>query len=178
MILNHYGQAQSNTFHGNSVQQQLDINPARAKAEWDDFKILFLKCKDYEQHIDTEIKAAKNLTSEEGKKETDSLHKARRMFTPQLLWRNLNDNDTTKSLYPSMFSLHIVTLLVSEACVEKLFSKMKLIKTCLRSQLSQVHLDQLLHIATESPIEGFSDDTYEEFVNEIKKRNPKLRIDI
>ena len=46
---------------------------------------------------------------------------------------------------------------------------MKLIKTL-------NHLDQLLRIATESPKEGFSDDIYEKFVNEIKKRNPKLRI--
>ena len=37
---------------------------------------------------------------------------------------------------------------------------------------------QLLHIATESLKEGFSGDTYEEFVDEIKMRNPKLRIDI
>ena len=32
--------------------------------------------------------------------------------------------------------------------------------------------------ATESPMKGFFDDTYEEFVFDIKKRNPKLRIDI
>lgn len=37
---------------------------------------------------------------------------------------------------------------------------------------------QLLHIATESLKEGFSGDTYEELVNEIKMRNPKLRINI
>ena len=67
---------------------------------------------------------------------------------------------------------------VSVACVERLFSKMKLIKTRLRSQLSQGHLDQWLRISTESPKEGFSDNTYEEFVNEIKKGNLKLRIDI
>ena len=48
-------------------------------------------------------------------------------------------------------------------------AKMKLIKIL-------DHLDQLLRIATESPKEGFSDDIYEKFVNEIKKRNPKLRI--
>ena len=39
-ILNHYGQTQSNTFHGNFVQQELDINTTKAKAEWDDFKML------------------------------------------------------------------------------------------------------------------------------------------
>ena len=32
-ILNHYGQAQYNTFYGNFVQQEPDVNPTRAKAE-------------------------------------------------------------------------------------------------------------------------------------------------
>ena len=81
-ILNHYGQAQSNIFHRNFVQQEPGINLAKVKAEWDDFKTLFLKCKDYERHIDTEIKAVKNPTSEEGKKEIDMLRKAWRMFMP------------------------------------------------------------------------------------------------
>ena len=159
----------------------MDINPTKAKAEWDDFKLLmFLKCKDYEHHIDIEIKAVTNPTSEEGKKEIGGLHKARIMFMPQLLWKNLTDSDTTKSLYPSLiFFLYIFLLFpVSVACVERLFSKMKFIKTHLRSQLSLVHLGQLLYIATESQKEVFSDNTYEDFVIEIKRRNPRLRIDI
>ena len=68
-ILNHYGQVQSTTFHGYFVQQEPDINPTRAKAEWDDFKILmFLKRKDYKHPINIETKAVKNPNSEEGKK--------------------------------------------------------------------------------------------------------------
>ena len=68
-IVYHYGQAQSNTFYGNFVQQEPHANPTRAKAEWDDFKILMvLKCNDYEHHVDIEIKAVKNPTNEEGKK--------------------------------------------------------------------------------------------------------------
>ena len=123
---------------------------------------MFLKCKDYECHIDLEInKAVKHLTSEEEKKETDSLCKARRMFMPQLLWKNLNNNYTTKSLYLSMmFFLHILLLIsVSVVCVERLLFKMRLIKTCLRNLLSQVHFDQWLLTATESPKKSFSEDT-------------------
>ena len=175
-ILNHYEQAHSDTFHGNFVQPEPNVNPTRAKAEWDDFKILFLKRKDYEHHIHIEIKAVKNPTSEEGKKGIDRIHKARKMFTPQLLWKNSNNDDTAKCLYPSMmFFLYILQLFpISVACVERLFSKMKLIKTRLQNELSQVHSDQLLRIAIESPKKSFSDSTYEEFVNEIKKKNPKL----
>ena len=55
-----------------------------------------MKSKDYEHHIDIEIRAVENPTNEEGKKEIDSLRKARRMFIPQLLWKFLNDNETTK----------------------------------------------------------------------------------
>ena len=86
-ILNHYGQVQSKTFHGYFVRQQPDIDPTRAKAEWDDFKILmFLKRKDYKHPIDTETKAVKNPNSEEGKKEIKCLCKARKMFIS--LWKN------------------------------------------------------------------------------------------
>ena len=68
-ILNHYGKVQSKTFHGYFVQQEPDIDPTRAKAEWDDFKILmFLKRKDYKHPINTETKAVKNPNSEEEKK--------------------------------------------------------------------------------------------------------------
>ena len=134
-----------NTFHGYFVQQEQDINPTRAKAKCDDFKILFLKCKDYEQHTDFEIKTVKNPNGEESKKEIDRLRKARRMFMLQLLWKHLNSDDATKYLYPSMmFFLYILLLFpVSVACVERLFFKTKLIKTCLQNQLPQVHLDQL-----------------------------------
>ena len=89
-ILNHYGQGQSNTFDVNFVQLEPDVNPTRAKAEQDDFRILMLlKHKNYEHHIDFEIKAAKNSTSEKSKKEIDRLPKPRRTFTPQLMWKKL-----------------------------------------------------------------------------------------
>ena len=50
---------------------------------------MFLKHKNYEHHIDFEIKAAKNSTSEKSKKEIDRLPKPRRKFTPQLMWKKL-----------------------------------------------------------------------------------------
>ena len=91
----------------------------------------------------------------------------------KLLWKNLNDDDTTKSVYPSMmFFLYVLLLFpVSVAHVERLSSNMKLIKIRLRTQLSQVHLDQLLRIATESPKEDFSD-------NLMKTLSMRLKIEI
>ena len=54
---------------------------------------------------------------------------------------------------------------------------MKLIKTRLRNKLLQVLLDSLIHISTEVPDE-FSDTEYEFFVDELKRLNPKMRIDL
>ena len=66
------------------------------------------------------------------------------MFVSQLLWKNLNNNNAKKCLCPSMFFDHILQLFpISVTCVERLFSKTKLIKTHLPNQLTQVHLDQL-----------------------------------
>ena len=53
---------------------------------------------------------------------------------------------------------------LSVACVERLFYKMKLIKTRLRNQLGETTLDNLLRISTESPT-GYDDDEYEYFVD-------------
>ena len=81
---------------------------------------MFFKRKDCGHHMYTEIKAVKNLTSEKGKREIDRLRKAR-MFTPQLLWKNLNNNDTTKSLSIHNVFFYIFLLFpVSVKCVERL----------------------------------------------------------
>ena len=52
---------------------------------------------------------------------------------------------------------------------------MKLIKTSLRNNLSQSTLENLLFIATEAP-KDFHYDHYENFVNELKSLNLKMRM--
>ena len=113
---------------------------------------MLLKHKNYEHHIDFEIKAAKNSTSEKSKKEIDRLPKPRRTFTPQLMWKNLNTGDRTKCFYPSMFTISRQSSVVS---VERLFSKIKLIKTRLRNQLSQVLLRSAYTYCNRKPKGGF-----------------------
>ena len=127
----------------------------------------------YQQSIDIKILKAKS------KDEKESLQKRRSQYKPSLLWKDLNYDDVFKSLYPSCMHLLDLSLLfpLSVACVERLFSKMKLIKTRLRNQLSQVSLDSLIRISTEAP-DDFSDTEYEHFVNELKRLNPKMRVDI
>ena len=71
-----------------------------------------------------------------------------------------------------------MTFPLSVACVECFFSKLKLVKTRLRNQLSQKTLESLLRIATESPKEGFSDSQCEYLVDELKKNNPKTKMSL
>ena len=71
----------------------------------------------------------------------------------------------------------LLLLLLSIACVERVFSKMKLIKTGLHNKLSQVSLDYLIHISTEAPDE-FSDAEYEFLVDKLKRLNSKMIIDL
>ena len=77
----------------------------------------------------------------------------------------------------SFFLLLKLSLLfpLSVACVEHLFSKIKLIKICLRSQLGETTLGSLLQTSTESMI-GFDDDQYEYFVDELKCLNSQMRV--
>ena len=54
---------------------------------------------------------------------------------------------------------------------------MKIVKNRLRNSLSNATLESLL-IAAESPEPGFEDDDLEQFVDELKKRNPNMRLKI
>ena len=116
---------------------------------------------------------------EKSKENKESLRLSRSQYTPSKLWSDLNVDYVCKSLYPSCMLLSELSLLfpLSVACVERVFSKMKLIKTRLCNKLSQVSLDSLIRISTEGPDE-FTDNEYEFFVDELKRLNPKMRIDL
>ena len=110
------------------------------------------------------------------KRRKESFILSKSQYTPSKLWVDLSVNYVCKSLYPSCCMLLLeLSLLVplSVACAERLFSKMKLIKTRLRNKLLQVSLDPLIRISTEAPYE-FSDTEYEFSVDELKRLNPKM----
>ena len=93
------------------------------------------------------------------------------MFSAKSLWESFSTDDPMRQLYPSLFFLLYMlnTFPLSTACVERPFLRMKLIKTCLRNQLSQVRLNQLLRIGSKSPKDGYNDNVYQYFVGELKK---------
>ena len=75
-----------------------------------------------------------------------------------------------------LFYFHMI-FPISVACVERLFSKMKLVKPRLRNNLKECTLDQLLMLSTEGPTE-FTDSEFDFFVDELKEQNPNMRMDL
>ena len=87
------------------------------------------------------------------------------IFYSHRLWLLLSKNDVHKEIYPNCFKLFKLLMIfpLSAACVERLFSKMKIVKNRLRNSLSNATLESLLLIATESPKAGF-EDAFEDLV--------------
>ena len=86
-----------------------------------------------------------------------------------------------KEIYPNyIYLLHLLLIFpISIACVERLFSRMKLVKMRLCNQLKQTTLDSLLRIATELTLNGVTTDgDFDHFVNELKRLNPNMRLKI
>lgn len=179
-LLTHYGVSKTDRLDGKEKYVEADVNADKTKAEWLGFKnLMFQKRQAHYHSIDAKIAAVKSPDSE-GKDLVLQLRKERNSFSPKMLWDSFSDDDTVKELFPNMmYLLYLLNIFpISVACVERLFSKMKLIKTRLRNKLAQVKLDQLLRIGTESPPDGFDDNVYEYFVDELKKLNPNMRIEI
>ena len=66
----------------------------------------------------------------------------------------------------------------SFSCVQRLVSKMELVKTLLHSQLKETNLENWPHILTESPKEGFHDIAFQHIVDESKHCNPDMQMNL
>ena len=149
MLIDHYGSVQKSSKFGQVHYQ--------GPAEFAGFKcLIYTKRKEQEQQFSDQI------------------------FNSHMLWLLLSKNDVHKEIYPNCFKLFKLLMIfpLSAACVGRLFSKMKIVKNGIRNSLSSATLECLLLIATESPKAGFEDDVFEQFVDELKKRNPNMRLKI
>ena len=119
---------------------------------------MYLKRGAHRRKIDIEIQSFKDGESEK----KDEALKLRKNFRPHGLFKETNLDETICSVYHNCYKLFYYLLLfpLSTACLERLFSKMKLIKTRFRNNLSQSTLENLSFIATEAP-KDFRDDHYE-----------------
>ena len=89
--------------------------------------------------------------------------------------KELASNDMIKTLFPDLSKIGAICLSipVTTASVERSFSQMKLIKTCLRSSLNDKSLSNLMKIALESPDE-LTDSHLEEVVNVWNRKSRRI----
>jgi len=169
-----YGENKIDRMQREVSRQPADIDPVKLKLEWQGFlSVMSERKKLYQHKID--VKLLRGNTQED----REALQNERKQYTPSKFWEDTNQDAVIQDLYPQcMFLLELSIMFpLSVSCVERLFSRMKLVKTRLRHQLSQVSLESLLRISTESPC-NFADDTYEFFVDELKRLNPHMKINI
>ena len=167
-----YSTKKVDKFKGKVNTQDLDIDLTALKAEWQLFKtLIFEKHQSYHSKVDKDISRADPENHQE-------LIKKRERYTPCDLWNDLKHDNVVKEIYPNcIYLLHLLLIFpISIACVERLFSRMKLIKTRLRNQMKQATMDSILRSATETPSNGFTDEDFDFFVDELKRLNPNMRL--
>ena len=116
----------------------------------------------FEKHKAKEKKIS-NETNELQKRERKKLFVLQKPLDAHKLYSTCLNDKACAIIFPNCLKLlHLMLIFpLSTACVERFFSKMKLVKTRLRNQLSQVNLENLLFIATEAPKTGFTDNEYD-----------------
>ena len=167
-----YGTKKVDKFKGKVNTQDPDIDLTALKAEWQLFKtLIFEKRQSYCSKVDKDISRADPENHQE-------LIKKRERYTLRDSWNDLKHDNVVKEIYPNcIYLLHLLLIfLISIACIEPLLSRMKLVKTRLRNQMKQATLDSLLHIATETPSDGFNDEDFDFFVDELKWLNPNMQL--
>ena len=89
----------------------------------------------------------------------------------------LATNEMLKSMFPNLNTLATISLSipVATASVERSFSQMKLIKTRLRSRLSDTSLSHLMKIAIESP-DKLLDSDLEEIVDTWNRKSRRIAV--
>ena len=95
----------------------------------------------------------------------------------KLQLKELATNDMLKSMFPNLNTLATISLSipVATASVERSYSQMKLIKTRLRSRLSDTSLSHLMKIAIESP-DTLLDSDLEEIVDMWNRKNRRIAV--
>ena len=152
-LIDHYGKEKASTYKSVTINQVGNIDGVAVTAEWPGFcKYMFEKCKAEEEKFQMKLMNYKN------EKERDNFRASETSFDAQKLYSTCLNDKSYAIIFPNCLKLFRLMLIfsISTACVEKLFSKMKLVKTHLRNQLSQDNLENLLFIATEAPKTGFT----------------------
>ena len=121
-LIDHYGNIKQDTFKGNTITQDPDIDAEKTCVEWQGFKhFMYLKRGAHRRKIDIEIQSFKDDESEK----KDEAVKLQKKFGPHSLLKEMNLDETICSVYPNCYKLFYYLLLfpLSTACVERLFPK-------------------------------------------------------
>ena len=80
-------------------------------------------------------------------------------YDTKCLWEDVKADTIMEEVYPNIRVLLRLLMLfpLSAAVVERLFSKLKIVKNRLRNRLGDLTLSKLLTVCTELPKDGFSD---------------------
>ena len=94
--------------------------------------------------------------------------------TMQDILEEMMKSKTYEGVFPETWKLLniMMALPVSTATVERTFSQMKLIKTCLRNRLSDSNLEHLMKIAIEGP--SISNVDFNEILDIFKQKNRRI----
>ena len=94
-----------------------------------------------------------NLMNCKKEKQRDTFRASGTLFDAHKSYSACLSNKTCAIIFPNCLKLLqlMLNFPVSIACAERFLSKMKLVKTLLRNQLSHASLENLLLIATEAP---------------------------
>lgn len=93
--------------------------------------------------------------------------------------RHFETEPVLKGIYGNLYQVYLLSQVIplSSACVERCFSQLKLIKTSLRTRLSNKTLDHLLRLNHSSFI-SLPEQTWEGIVDGFKNFGPDRRIDL
>ena len=171
--MDHYGKEKASTYKSFTINQVGDIDVVSCNWRVAGFhKYMFKKHKAEEEKFQTKLMNCKN------KKERDTFCASKNSFDAHKLYATSLNDKACAIIFPNGLKLlHLMLIFpLSTACVKRFFSKMNLVKTWLRNQLSQVNLENLFFTAKEAPKTGFTHSKYYFFVDELKKNN--MRIDV
>ena len=126
-LLSHYGHDKFDIYNGDESRQKADLNPVVVQVEWNSFiRMMFQRRKLYQCSVDLKL-------IDKGK--VEKLVKEKKNYAPSKFYKDISHDKTCHDLYPGC--MHLLKLLLmfplSVTCVERLFYKMKLIKTRLRN---------------------------------------------
>ena len=131
---------------GGTLHQSADLVTDKVLAEWVSFKeIMFGYCCLFQSSVD------KKIAKETDQNVISQLIKQWKEYTPAAFFNDVSNVHLCYDLHPRCMYLLKLSMMfpLSVAFVERLFSKMKLIKTHLPNQLGQLSL--LLCISPEGP---------------------------